>query len=132
MERFYILLNRAKQLIADGLDLSFYTTTDNKEKATDDLMSVINKLEKHYDKLLKNIQIDDDAVILPILKTPEELVKSILSLTDKEHREMQRLEQEQRQALKEQEAEAKRIAEDEQQQADQRARIEHALRLKEI
>lgn len=132
MERLYILLNRAKQLIADGLDLSFYTTTDNKEKATDDLISVINKLEKHYDKLLKNIQIDDDSVILPILKTPEELVKSILSLTDKEHREMQRLEQEQRQALKEQEAEAKRIAEEEQQQAEQRARIEHALRLKEI
>ena len=132
MERLYILLNRAKQLIAGGLDLSFYTTTDNKEKATDDLISVINKLEKHYDKLLKNIQIDDDAVILPILKTPEELVKSILSLTDKEHREMQRLEQEQRQALKEQEAEAKRIAEEEQQQAEQRARIEHALRLKEI
>lgn len=132
MERLYFLLNRAKQLIADGLDISHFTTSDNEEKTTDALTALINKLEKHYDKLLKNIQLDDDAANLPTLKTAEELVKSILALTDKEHREIQRIAQEQRQALKEQEAEAKRIAEEEQQQAEQRARIEHVLRLKEI
>jgi hypothetical protein len=132
MERLYFLLNRAKQLIADGLDTSHFTTSDNEEKTTDALTALINKLEKHYDKLLKNIQLDDDAANLPTLKTAEELVKSILALTDKEHREIQRIAQEQRQALKEQEAEAKRIAEEEQQQAEQRARIEHVLRLKEI
>lgn len=132
MERLYLLLNRAKKFIEGGLDISNFTSTNSEEEATDDLTTLINKLEKHYGKLLKDIRINDDAINLPTLKTCEELVKSILALTDKEHREIQRIAQEQRQAMKKQEAEAKRIEEEEQQQAEQRARIEHALRLKEI
>jgi hypothetical protein len=132
IERLSFLIDRAKQLIADGLDTAYFTASDTCAPASDDLTALIHKFEKHYDKLLKKAEFDPHATNLPVLKTPEQLVKLILALTDKEHREIQRLEQEQRQALKEQEAEAKRIAQEEEQQAQQRARLEDAIRLKEI
>lgn len=121
VERLYFLLNRAKRLLADGFDIS------NFDYNGEDLISILAKLEKSFDKLLRSIKSANDEMVLPTLKSAEELIKSILALTDKEHREIQRLEQEQRQETKQKEDEEKRLALAAEHAKKKQAKLEKAL-----
>lgn len=130
IERLYVLVNRAKQLLADGLNISDIGETDDLQ-SSEDLTASIGKLEKHFEKLLKKVKLTEDVQVLPPLKSTEEVIKSILALTQKEHREIQRLEKEQREAAKQKEEEAKRQALASQQLAEQQEKIAQALTAKQ-
>lgn len=79
----------------------------------------ITFLETTYKKILKEVAISENPYDLPVLKTQEELVKSILALTDKENADMQKQKQAEIHAQKSQKLQQK------QQEAEQEAFEEH-------
>lgn len=125
IERIYVLLERAKQFSITKLERE----ADNEENVENlnQVQLMIQYMEKEFGKALKTVASSELATELPVLKTVEELVKSILALTDKEHKEVQRLEQEQRNFIKAQQAEAERLAKEAQQKAEEQEKLEKAL-----
>lgn len=142
IERLYVLLDRAKRFVAEGyketpaVALDDDASTKNVENNTKgsnvccDLSATITAIEKNFAVLLKKISPDNIVLELPVLKTSEEMINSILSLTNKEHREIQRLEAEQRQAQKRQQAEIKQLEKQAEQQEKERQKLERSLEKK--
>lgn len=134
IERAYLLLERAKAFLTIKVNSNDKEDDEEYQENVENLentQKLINYMEKEFGKLLKTVAKNETPPELPILKTDEELVKKILALTDKEHKEMQRLEQEQKNALKEQQAEQERLEREAKQKAEEEEKIQKALLAKQ-
>lgn len=101
VERLMVMMQRFGQLNLE----------DNNDIEIDETKKIFIKqaivLDAKYKKLFKNIKTPDNPYELPILKTKEELIKSVLALTNKENAEMQKQKQDEIKAQKALEAEQK-------------------------
>lgn len=79
----------------------------------------INEFEQDNKMLFKRVALPDDIYEIPNLKNEEDIIKSILALTDEEHRQIQRLKKKENDAIKAQKAEQERLERLEREKAEQ-------------
>lgn len=115
IERNRLLLKRAdrfanldKQAMLEQMDSD--TLTPDMEEALllrwGDIEEMQKDLLAHFSKELEKLSGQDELVAPPAIKTAEELINSIMTLNDKEQRELKELEKEQKRIKKEAEAKA--------------------------